>query len=77
MLIRMPQSLVADLEAQPSNLKTKQRTLVSYQSLMAPKILKIDSKTEDIKPQIIQKRAWMGLTSRGALDTLSSKEHQD
>ena len=73
MLIHMPETLVADLKAQLSNLKTKQRNLVSYQSLSSPSVVKIDSEIEAIKQQINQESARMAQTSGGALNTLSSE----
>lgn len=66
-------AVVANLDAELSNLKTKQRALVSYQSPASPAMVKIDSEIEAVKQQIVQERARMAQASGGALNTLSSE----
>lgn len=66
-------AVVASLDAQLSNLKTKKSALVSYQSLKSPAVVKIDSEIEATKQQIALEKARMAQASGGALNTLSSE----
>jgi capsular polysaccharide transport system permease protein len=66
-------AVVANLEGQLANLKTKRKAILSYQSAKSPAVVKLDSEIDALNQQIAQEHARMAAESGGALNALSSE----
>lgn len=65
-------AVVANLEAQLTELGAKRRVLTSYQSSLSPEVVRVSSEIDALSSQIEKERGRMAQQSGGALNAISS-----